>query len=623
MVLIFAMSVSSHSLELISGAHRRDGGIAYCVWAPDHAGMKVRVQRSGGGTAVLTLEAADHGYFTGFDPAGRAGDRYWFELPNERRVPDVASRFQPEGVHGPSECIDPNTYAWRAQWTRPAWRDPVIYELHVGTFTPAGTFRSAIDRLAYLRDLGVDVIELMPVADFPGARNWGYDGVAIYAPARCYGRPDDLRALIDAAHEHGLAVMLDVVYNHLGPDGNYLGAYAKDYSHASRSNPWGGSFNFDGRNSGPVRDFFRNNAAYWLDEFRFDGLRLDAIHAIEDDSPRHFLAELAETVHARGGFVIGEDPRNLCELIEPATQGGVGLDAVWADDFHHEVRVATTGTREAYFGSFSGSGADLAATLAKGWFYRGQPYPFWKGKPRGTDCAQRPTSAFVHCIENHDQVGNRAAGERLAHLVSPATFRAASMLLCLSPYVPMLFMGQEWGATTPFQFFTDHVGELGHQVTEGRKREFADAGLNQGVDDVPDPQLPETFMASKLRWEERDQSGHGGTRALYREALRQRKQWLAGATGRDQWSVRAEGEAIAVEYRGPNQPRRCLIVTLKGDDRGSAQRLLSAPAQGRRWGIVLDSEETRFEGERPSIETPDALDDAFTGPRAVLFVEEA
>ncbi|HYP16762.1 MAG TPA: malto-oligosyltrehalose trehalohydrolase, partial [Opitutus sp.] len=548
-------------------------------------------------------------------------------------LPDPASRFQPEGVHALSECVDPRVYPWRTHhWRRPKWAGQPIYEVHIGTFTPEGTFLAAIERLEHIAAVGLGAIEIMPVAHFTGERNWGYDGVALYAPARCYGRPDDLRALVDAAHEHGLAVILDVVYNHLGPDGNYLGRFASHYFDAERHTPWGQGFNLSGPDSKPVRDFFVGNACYWFDEFRIDGLRLDATHAIADDSPRHLLAEIADAAHQRGAFLIAEDDRNATEVLHRADGSGLQIDAAWADDFHHQVRVALTGVQESYFKSYRGSPADLAQTLEHGWTYRGQSYPQWKGRPRGEPCQHLAPSAFVYCIENHDQVGNRARGERLEHLISPAAFRAASALLCLSPYAPMIFMGQEWAASTPFMFFTDHAGELGHLVSEGRKKEFATAGLNQGIapEEVPDPQAPETFLGSKLRWDELRQYPHATICELYRTCLQHRAKWLQPlANDRTRWSVASFEHAIAIRYAGEDQPERLVVSALQGDTRVSLlkENFLLPPA-GSAWHVEFESNAgvpgagavagaVRSTAERRAV---DAL--VFDAPATVLLVAQ-
>lgn len=615
------MNSPSPALELMThraGAHLEADGIRYGVWAPLQRAMHVVIERNHR-THTLDLTRDDQGFWQGLDPEGRAGDLYRYRLGDNRLLPDPASRFQPHGVHDVSECIDPAAFRWRCRdWERPRWTGQTVYELHVGTFTREGTFRAAIEKLDHLAELGIDAIELMPVADFAGDRNWGYDGVSLYAPARCYGRPDDLRALVDAAHEHDIAVILDVVYNHVGPAGNYLSAFSSDYFHSTKNSPWGQSFWLDGPNSGAVRAFLVDNATYWLDDFRIDGLRLDATHAIPDDSRPHLLEVIAGEIHARGGFVIAEDERNCAGLLRDRDGSGFGLDAVWSDDFHHEVRVALTGTREAYFSAYEGSISTVAGTLEHGWSYRGQPFPFWQGRPRGADCDHLPTGSFVFCIENHDQVGNRAHGERLAHLVKPEQFRAASMLLCLSPYAPMLFMGQEWAASTPFQFFTDHNDDLGRLITEGRRREFEH--LHRGITDVPLPQEEATFQRSKLDWDEREQLGHAGTLALYGECLRERRRWLKGAAlERGQWQVHSAGAWIAIRYRLPWGERLLLVALQKTEPLGATWPEALRPRSGRHWHIVLHSD---------APDTGDGVIDGLeleelAGPCAVWLSEEA
>ena len=570
----------------------------YCVWAPAHRVVRVWVRRLAGAQDILPLVEQRDGYFAGRDRNGGAGDRYLFLLGDQPGLPDPASRFQPEGVHGWSECVSSDTFTWRCEsWRRPGWHGQSIYELHVGTFTEEGTYRAAIERLGHIASLGVETIELMPIADFPGDRNWGYDGVALYAPARCYGRPDDLRALIDAAHDRGLAVILDVVYNHLGPDGNYLAQFAEAYFHVDRDTPWGQGFNLDGPGSRPVRDFILGNVTYWLDEFRFDGLRLDATHMIHDPSPRHLLTEIAELAHERGAFLVAEDERNTVELLWRKDGGGFHLDAVWADDFHHQLRVALTGEREAYFKNYGGSTEEIVLTLAQGWFYTGQPYASWDGRKRGEDGGHLTPSHFVICIQNHDQVGNRAQGERLEHLIAPPAYRAAAALLCLTPYPPLLFMGQEWAASSPFHFFTDHRGELGEAISAGRLKEFASVGLNREVapNEIPDPQALATFERSKLGWMELGQEPHVGVPEVYRQSLAQRAQWLHGkATERGRWRVAALGGAFAIRYLETNDAvERLVVVALKGEMRLSlsGDAWLRAP-EGQAWGVELQTSPT-------------------------------
>jgi maltooligosyltrehalose trehalohydrolase len=592
-------SETSTSPVFAPGARVEHDGVHYSVWAPLHREMTVDIRRFGGGAERLTMVKDEKGYFTVQDIRGKAGDRYSYILPDGVATPDPASRFQPEGVHGFSECVDPRTFEWRARdWKRPGWRGQSIYEIHLGTFTKEGTFAAAIDRLDHVVQLGVDAIEIMPVADFPGQRNWGYDGVALFAPARCYGSPDSFRALVDAAHERGLAVILDVVYNHLGPDGNYLSRFSNGYFHPDRHTPWGQAFHLSGPGSEPVRNFFLSNVGYWLDEFRIDGLRLDATHAIEDDSPRHLLAEMADIAHGRGAFLIAEDERNSCDILGRPDGSGAGIDAAWADDFHHEVRVALTGVQESYFKSYRGTAEELAHTLRHGWFFTGQPYPFWKGRPKGEESSHLPAKAFVYCIENHDQVGNRALGERLENLIEPAAFKAASALLCLSPYPPLIFMGQEWAASTPFLYFTDHAGELGKLVSEGRRKEFSAAGLNEGLapEQIPDPQAASTFEDSKLKWDEAGIAPHSTMLTVYQECLRERRWWIHGdALARSNWRVAAIGETVAIRYERAG-PLRVVVSCLKPGARIeiAAEEFLELPAN-HSWSVELETATVCFD----------------------------
>ena len=501
-------------------------GTSFRVWAPEHPSVELVLER-GSARQLRPLTRGGRGYWHGdFDDVG-AGDRYRYRLGGDDRsvFPDPASRFQPEGVHGPSQVVDPTTFRWSDQgWRGPRREDLVFYELHVGTFSPQGTFRGVVDRLPYLAQLGVSALELMPVADFPGHRNWGYDGVALFAPSRVYGTPDDLRALVDAAHQHGLAVFLDVVYNHLGPDGAYANAFSPYYFTDRHRSPWGQGVNMDGEHGQEVRAFFIANALHWIGEYHVDGLRLDATHAIQDDGPRHFLEELAGTVRAvaeRPALIIAEDHRNLAKLLKPAAAGGYGLDGVWADDLHHQLRVHVAGDREGYYRDYSGSTEDIATTIRQGWFFTGQR-SVHMDRVRGTDPAGLDPRQFVVCIQNHDQVGNRADGARLNHQVDTATYRAVSALLLTVPETPLIFQGQEWATRSPFQYFTDHHEELGRSVTHGRREEFA--AFAAFADParrahIPDPQAAQTFERSRLSWGELDDPDHASMARLYQRLL--------------------------------------------------------------------------------------------------------
>lgn len=581
------------------GAHVSDAGVVYRVWAPDHDRVAVAI---GGGRQPRRRVALEHegdGYFSGIDADGRAGDLYEFDVGGAR-LPDPASRFQPFGVEGPSEVVDPRTHGSIVPgWRTPRFRGRVIYELHVGTFTSAGTFRAAIERLDHVVDLGVNTIELMPVADFAGERNWGYDGVMLFAPARCYGTPDDLRTLVDAAHARGLVVIMDVVYNHLGPVGNVLPRFSRHYFRTDRSSPWGRTPNFDGPNARAVRSFVLQNACMWFDEFRVDGLRLDALHAIDDRSPLPIAAEIAAAAHLRGGFVIGEDERNEAVAITDRVDGGWDLDAVWADDFHHTMRVAAARDRHAYFASFRGTPDEWLTTVRDGWFFHGQHFEQWE-RERGTPAAHLPPERFVWCISNHDQVGNRPLGDRLHASASPEAYRALSMLLCLSPYTPMLFMGQEWAASSPFPYFTNHAGSVGENIRRGRLAEFRDQKAFYGEEvlaQMPDPEAVETFLSAKLKWPERSIRPHADVLALYRECLRLRAaEPVFQSPPRETWRVELIGRDVLALRWGAAEADWLLLFSLTTPDERIVDSPHVRPRVGHHWRRVLASNEERFGG---------------------------
>lgn len=556
------------------GAWVEEGSrVRWRVWAPGHQKLEVVLHDLKGQPGRVLPMAPEPGDCFGAVLEGHGGGTlYKLRVDGEGPFPDPWSRSQPLGVHGPSEVVVP-----AFEWTDTAWKgvEPeglVIYEVHVGTATPEGTFEALIPRLPGLKELGVSALELMPVAAFPGVRNWGYDGVDLFAPSHAYGGPEGLRRLIDAAHARGLAVLIDAVYNHFGPDGNYLRCYSPHYFTGRHHTPWGDAVNYDGEGSAYVRSLVLSNVEMWIRDYHADGLRLDAAHAIVDEGRPHLLTEIAERARAaapgRRVLVIAEDERNERRLLLPPAEGGHGLDGVWADDFHHQMRRAFAGDSEGYYQDYTGGTEDLARTLNQGWYYQGQQSKNL-GHARGTQAAGLPPSGFVLCIQNHDQVGNRAFGERLGHDVSPAAFRAMSALLLLSPYTPLLFMGQEWNASTPFLYFTDHNAELGRLVTEGRRKEFAGFARFAGAE-VPDPQAPDTFARSRLDWSEAEKPEHAGVRALYRELLRLRASepslrearrggYEARALGRDallleRWS---NGQAlqVVVAIRGPLEHR--------------------------------------------------------------------
>ncbi|MBI2388250.1 MAG: malto-oligosyltrehalose trehalohydrolase [Deltaproteobacteria bacterium] len=590
-------------------------GTAFRVWAPDRESVQlVLFDRSTPPKELrrLGLARQHDGFHVGSVSGLGPGDRYMLSPDGEGPFPDPASRFQPLGVHGPSEIVDVRSFQWTdARWRGCPLEDLVVYELHVGTATPEGTFRALIEKLDHVRALGATAVELMPLADFAGDRNWGYDGVCPFAPARCYGRPEDLAALIDAAHARGLAVILDVVYNHLGPEGNYLRRWSERWFDEAHHTPWGPALNFGVE---AVRTFVLENAAYWVRDFHFDGLRLDATHAIVDTRDRgegtHLLTELADVARAaaseREVLLIAEDERNEARLVREVSRGGLGLDATWADDFHHEVRRIIAGDHEGWFADFEGTTGELAKILQKGWLYDGQMAPS-RGAPRGTPAFDLPPPRLVHCVQNHDQVGNRATGDRLSHGVVLGRYRAAIALLLSTPFTPLLFMGQEFAASTPFAYFTSHEGGLGHLVTEGRRAEFAkfeafrDPARRSAI---PDPQAPDTFARSKLDWSDSLRSPGKEILALHRALLQLRREEPAmAATNRVDYDVAALGRDLLAVRRRPRrlgEPLLFVVGLRAGGTVDLAAHAPTAPPEGRDWHIEIDTESPTYGGDSPA-----------------------
>ena len=606
------------------GAELTGTGVSFRTWATGKKNVSVVIFGENDNVVrELQLRAETTGYHSVTDAASSAGTLYKYRL-DDNVFPDVASRFQPQGVHGPSQVVDGRSFRWTdIEWKAPALPELVIYELHVGTFTPEGTFEAIIPRLDHFKKLGVNAIELMPIADFAGNRNWGYDCVSIYAPSRAYGEPDGLRTLVNAAHSAGIAVILDVVYNHLGPDGNYMGAYSDDYFNAAHDTPWGAAFNLDQPGSEPVRNHFAENPLYWVSEFHIDGFRLDATQAIPDDSPEHLVQKIAERAQAVGAFVICEDPRNERKLVLPRDQGGYGCNAVWSDDFHHVTRVQMTKEQEGYMGYFKGTMEELVKTMREGWLFTGELQK--DGIPRGTPGADIEPEHFVHCISNHDQVGNRAYGDRLNKVIPAAAYRAASALLLTGPYTPMLFMGQEWAASTPFLYFTDHYDELGRGVTEGRRKEFADFSDFRDPKKrarIPDPQALTTFTNSKLIWTELEQSPHAETLRLYNDFLRFRRTKVKERS-RGCWLVaQVSHRAIALRYRRPKQGDILILAQLLANETIlEPTNELVRPAQGRTWRFEISSNEPIYGGERTGLFDPEKNQFVLTGPELIVFSE--
>jgi len=522
--------------DMAFGSQIVDDGVRFALWAPTADDV------------TLVLDGTDHpipdagqGWRRTVVQGVPPGARYGFRIDGDLIVPDPASRFQPDDVSGTSEVIDPGAYAWTdGDWTGRPWEEAVLYELHVGTATKEGTYAALEGRLDDLVDLGVTAIELLPLADFKGSRNWGYDGVLPYAPDAVYGRPEELKHLIDTAHAKGLMVFIDCVYNHFGPAGNYLNAYAKTFFTERHQTPWGAGINFDGKESGPVvRDYFIENALYWLEEYHFDGIRFDAVHAILDDSPKHFLAELGETVRARLPgreiHLVLENEANQARWLERGADGkALQHDAQWADDLHHCWHVLLTGEDSGYYASFADKPvAHLARCLAQGFAYQGEPFPTLDNHPRGEPSGHLPPSAFVTFLQNHDQVGNRALGERLNHLADPAKLALARAGLLLAPQIPMLWMGEEWSATAPFLFFVDFAPDedLNKAVREGRRREFKSfAAFADDTSVIPDPTEEKTFTDSRIDWEEAERAPHRAVWSDTRNLLQIRHQTVVPLT---------------------------------------------------------------------------------------------
>jgi maltooligosyltrehalose trehalohydrolase len=588
--------MKSLGASLHLGATVRDDGVAFRAWAPRCRTLDVVIE----GRRPLAMTRQDDGLFEGVVAALPAGTRYQYRLDGERYRPDPASRFQPEGVHGPSTVVNPASFPWTDQaFTGHALADLVIYELHVGTFTAAGTFEAIVPRLPNLVELGVTAVELMPVAEFPGSRNWGYDGVHLFAAQSTYGGPRGLRRLVDACHAHGLSVILDVVYNHLGPEGNYLGEFGPYFTDRYRT-PWGGAVNFDGPEAEGVRRHFVENARAWVRECHVDGLRLDAIHAIFDASPTHILTEITTAVReearalGRPMHIMAESHDNDRRIVLPAAEGGIGLDAVWSDDFHHAVHVRLTGERGGYYADFT-EPRRLATALAEGFAFQGE-YSEYFGRDRGTPSADLPGERFVVCVQNHDQVGNRAQGDRLSTIASFEAVKLAAALLLVAPAVPLLFMGEEYGETSPFQFFTSFLDrDLAEAVKKGRTEEFSRFAW-QGA--VPDPGEPATFVRSRLNHPLAGAPRHRELYQYYRRWLALRRTHPAlGARGKEraQAAIDAKGTMLTLSRDAESGPGVRLIANLTNEAR-------PAPTIPADWRLLLNSDDPRFAGQaRPAL----------------------
>jgi maltooligosyltrehalose trehalohydrolase len=565
---------------------REDGSVRFRLWAPAAHQVELCLASSNSGTRV-SLEAFDNGWFELVTDAAKPGTQYRFCIDGGQEVPDPASRFQPEDVDGPSEVIDPTAFGWKDDaWRGRRWEEAVIYELHVGAFTRSGsrsgTFSAVLDRLDYLADLGITAIELMPVADFPGQRNWGYDGVFPFAPDGMYGRPEDLKKLVQSAHDRRLMILLDVVYNHFGPEGNYLNFYAPQFFTSRHKTPWGDAINFDGTESCSVRDFFIQNALYWLTEYQFDGLRLDAVHAIIDDSTPHILTELADAVRRfvepdRHVHLILENDNNQARYLQRSKTCQVqGYDAQWNDDIHHALQVLITGEHDGYYCDYLDHPVDqLGRCLVEGFAYQGEQSVFRNGAVRGECTAGLPPDAFVSFLQNHDQIGNRAFGERITTMADPRAVRAAMAILLLAPSPPLLFMGEEFGAKTPFLFFCDFEKCLAEAVATGRRNEFARFARFSDPDSragIPDPNAAKTFEASRLDWNDLTQPSHREWLGFYRQLLKLRCQHIVPRLS-DSCATKAhyeihQGRGLAVHWDFRDGSKLDLLANLGADSLG-------------------------------------------------------
>jgi len=594
-----------------------DGAGHFRVWAPRCRRVEVVLHSDNDSAqSFVALDDEANGYFSGTVAAAGAGTRYRFRLNGSNALfPDPASRFQPEGPHGPSEIVDPGQFHWHdSEWRGIDLPGQIIYEMHIGTYTPEGTWAAAEQQLEEIKDLGVTVLEVMPVNEFVGRFGWGYDGVDLYAPTRLYGRPDDFRRFVDHAHLLGLGVILDVVYNHMGPDGNYLGSFSADYFSVKHKTDWGEAINYDGKNCAPVREFFGANGPYWIAEYHLDGLRLDATQNIYDDSQPHILSEIARGVRqAAGGrstILVAENETQEAKLVRPAAAGGYGLDALWNDDFHHSARVALTGQREAYYLDYLGTPQEIISALKWGFIYQGQWYE-WQKQPRGTPTRGLAPATFVNFLENHDQICNSGFGERIHYSSHPGCYRALTALFLLAPSTPLIFMGQEFAASSPFVFFADHKPELAKLVHQGRKEfvaQFASLATAESQANIPDPADENTFLACKLDLSERQK--HKNIYQLHRDLLGMRREdpvfRAQGAHGFD-GAVLLQS-ILALRFFGADASGERLLLLNLGVDSACdpAPQPLLAPPENSQWRILWSSERPVYGGRGvPELRTND------------------
>lgn len=600
-----ALSTSNQS-RLLPGATLDEDGVGFRVWAPERRAVElVLVDADGREQRKVPLQRESQGFFGAHVEGIQAGATYFYQLDDEpKKFADPASHFQPQGINGPSQVIDHRRFAWSDDdWPGTKLLGQVIYELHIGTFTPEGTWRAAISKLPHLRDVGITLVQVMPVSAFPGEYGWGYDGVFWYAPTQLYGTPDDFRAFVDRAHGLGLGVVLDVVYNHFGPDGNYAGQFSPYYFTEKHHTEWGSAINYDGTQAGPVREFVAENAAYWVREFHVDGLRLDATQSVVDDSDDHIVTELTRAARAAAGdrsvVIYSEDEKNRCHQVLPPEEGGWGADGLCNDDFHHSCRVAATGNNEAYYRDFTGSPQELISAIRFGHLFQGQ-WNSRQGRVRGYPTRKIPAQHFIHFLQNHDQVANSARGLRTHLLTSPGRHRALTALLLLGPQTPMLFMGQEFGASNPFLYFADHEPELAELVHHGRQEfmlQFPRIKSWNGDADLAHPADERTFLQSKLIWDECDKNSP--ILQLHRDLLRLRRE-DAVFSRQDRSAI--EGSVIGPEafvlrwFDDAGDDRLALFNLGRDFDWHPVAEPLVAPPVDRQWNPIWSSEDPRYGG---------------------------
>jgi maltooligosyltrehalose trehalohydrolase len=599
--------------KLPIGAEILSDGVHFRVWAPANKKVEVLILGEGEKHPVLAsaeLSAEKGGYFSGFCQEAKVGSLYRFRLEGGESYPDPASRFQPEGPHGPSRVVDPRSFRWSdGGWRGKSLQGQVIYEIHLGTFTREGTWGAAIEQFPALLDLGVTVIEVMPVADFPGKFGWGYDGVNHFAPMRLYGEPDDFRLFVDRAHASGLGVMLDVVYNHFGPEGNYLEKYSHDY-YSPEESGWGRAINFDAKNCVPVREFFVGNAAYWIEEFHLDGLRFDSTHSILDESLPHILGEITDrarqAANGRDIILVAENEAQDGRCLRPTHQRGFGMDGVWNDDFHHSAHVALTGYHDAYYSEFYGTPQELISCAKWGYLYQGQRY-FWQQKRRGSPTIGIDPSRFVNYTQNHDQIGNSAWGIRLHNLTNPGALRAVTAMLLLSPQTPMLFQGQEFAASTPFQYFADLSEEISQQVHLGRieyLKQFTNIDNPEIINTLDKPYDQSTFEQSRLDLSERTRNAK--VYAMYRDLIKLRRE---DPVFKNAHQCHIEGAVLGgssflLRYFIGAEQRLILFNLGRELHLAPAPEPMLAPPEGCLWDTLWSSERIEYGGSgTPQLDT--------------------